>query len=99
MNRVSRRQVNDMSPLSKELISKLVNENDIEVLKEVLNYYIFLKEKKVLETRQQWDSIEEDEPEEEELKIIEEFRHNPEKFEFVSMEEVLKELHINESEL
>jgi hypothetical protein len=88
-----------MSSLSKELISKLVNENDIEILKEVLNYYIFLKGKKTLETSQQWDSIKEDEPDEEELRIIEEFRHNPEKFEFVSMEEVLKELHINESEL
>ncbi|KXG44757.1 MAG: hypothetical protein ACH0QD_04740 [Tepidibacillus sp.] len=88
-----------MSPLSKELITKLANENDVEVLKEVLHYYAFLKEKKEQEIKKQWDSLEEVEPDEEELKIISEYKNSPEKFEFVSMEEVLKELGINESEL
>ncbi|WP_153012052.1 hypothetical protein [Tepidibacillus decaturensis] len=91
--------MNSMSPLSKELITKLANENDVEVLKEVLHYYAFLKEKKEQEIKKQWDSLEEVEPDEEELKIISEYKNSPEKFEFVSMEEVLKELGINESEL
>lgn len=93
------RQVNNVGPLSKELIIKLANENDAEVLKEVLHYYTFLKDKKKQETKKQWESIEEVNPDEEEVKIIHEFENNPEKFEFVSMEEVLKELGINESEL
>lgn len=57
------------------------------------------KSKKEQEARKQWESIEEVQPEEEEIRIINEFEKNPEKFEFISMEEVLKELGINESEL
>jgi len=40
------RQVNNVSPLSRELIIKLAKENDSELLREVLNYYAFLKNKK-----------------------------------------------------
>lgn len=93
------RQVNNVSPLSKELIIKLANENDSEVLKEVLHYYDFLKNKKEQEIKKQWESIEEVQPDKEEIKIINEFENSHEEFEFVSMEEVLKELGINESEL
>jgi hypothetical protein len=93
------RQVNNVSPLSKELIIKLAKENDSELLKEVLNYYAFLKNKKEQEAKKQWESIKEVQPDKEEIKIINEFENSPEKFEFVSMEEVLKELGINESEL
>lgn len=81
-----------MSPLSRELIIKLAKENDTELLKEVLNYYAFLKNKKENEVKKQWESVKEVQPDEEEIKIIDEFERNPEKFEFVSMEEVLKEL-------
>ena len=88
-----------MSPLSKELIIKLAKENDSELLKEVLNYYAFLKNKKEQEAKKQWESIKEVQPDKEEIIIINEFENSPEKFEFVSMEEVLKELGINESEL
>ena len=88
-----------MSPLSKELIKKLANESDIELLKEVFNYYAFLKQKKQDEIEKQWQSIEEVDPEEEELKIIYDFKSNPDKYEFVVMEEVLEELKINDSEL
>lgn len=88
-----------MSPSSKELIVKLVKENDSELLKEVLNYYAFLKNKKEQEISKQWESIEEDQPDKEEIEIINEFENSPEKFEFFSMEEVLKELGINKSEL
>lgn len=93
------RQVNNVSPLSRELIIKLAKENDLELLREVLNYYAFLKNKKEQEARKQWESIEEVQPDKEEIEIINEFENNREKFEFVSMEEVLKELGIDESEL
>jgi precorrin-3B methylase len=93
------RQVNNVSPLSRELIIKLAKENDSELLREVLNYYAFLKNKKEQEARKQWESIEEVQPDKEEIEIINEFEKNREKFEFVSMEEVLKELGIDESEL
>lgn len=93
------RQVNNVGPLSKELIIKLAKENDPELLREVLNYYAFLKNKKEQEARKQWESIQEVQPDKEEIEIINEFENNPEKFQFVSMEEVLKELGINESEL
>ena len=86
------RQVNNVSPLSRELIIKLAKENDSELLREVLNYYAFLKNKKEQEARKQWESIEEVQPDKEEIEIINEFEKNREKFEFVSMEEVLKEL-------
>lgn len=88
-----------MSSLSRELIIKLAKENDSELLREVLNYYAFLKNKKEQEARKQWESIEEVQPDKEEIEIINEFEKNREKFEFVSMEEVLKELGIDESEL
>ena len=88
-----------MSPLTKELIKKLANESDVEVLKEVFNYYAFLKQKKADEIKKQWGSVEEVEPDEDELKIIYDFKNNPDKYEFVVMEEVLKELKINDSEL
>jgi len=81
-----------VSPLSRELIIKLAKENDSELLREVLNYYAFLKNKKEQEARKQWESIEEVQPDKEEIEIINEFEKNREKFEFVSMEEVLKEL-------
>lgn len=88
-----------MSSLSRELIIKLAKENDLELLREVLNYYAFLKNKKEQEARKQWESIEEVQPDKEEIEIINEFENNREKFEFVSMEEVLKELGIDDSEL
>lgn len=88
-----------MGPLSKELIIKLAKENDSELLKEVLHYYAFLKNKKEQEIKKQWESIEEVQPDKEEIKVINEFEKSPEKFEFVSMQEALKELGLNESEL
>lgn len=78
-----------MGSLSKELIIKLANESDVEVLKELFHYYIFLKQKKEDETKKQWDDIEEVEPDEEEIKIINDFKNNSAKYEFVSIKEGL----------
>lgn len=88
-----------MSLLSKELIIRLANENDSEVLKEVFHYYSFLKNEKMRGIKKQWECIEEVQPDKEELKIINKFENCPNEFKFASMEEVLKELGINESEL
>jgi hypothetical protein len=93
------RQVDNVSKLSKELIIELAKENDPEIINEVLNYYAFLKNKKEQGISKQWDSIKEVQPDEEEVDIISAFEKNPEKYEFISLEEVLKELGINESEL
>jgi len=68
-----------VSPLSRELIIKLAKENDSELLREVLNYYAFLKNKKEQEARKQWESIEEVQPDKEEIEIINEFEKNREK--------------------
>jgi len=46
-----------VSPLSRELIIKLAKENDSELLREVLNYYAFLKNKKEQEARKQWEAL------------------------------------------
>lgn len=88
-----------MGPVSKELIIMLANENDSEIVKEVLHYYAFLKNRKGQEIRKQWESLEEVEPDKDEIKVINEFENNRAKFEFVGMEEVLKELGVNELEL
>lgn len=61
------RQVNNVSPLTKELIIKLEKENDSELLNEVLNYYAFLKNKKDQEAKKQWEIIKEVQPKKEKL--------------------------------
>jgi len=61
------RQVNNVSPLTKELIIKLEKENDSELLNEVLNYYAFLKNKKDQEAKKQWEIIKEIQPKKEKL--------------------------------
>lgn len=88
-----------MSSLSRELIVKLAKESDAELLREVLHYYVFLKQKKEDEIKRQWDNLEEVKPDEWELKIINDYKKNSDNYEFVCLEEVLKELSLNESEL
>lgn len=63
-----------MSPLAKEVIEKLSNEEDSQVLAEVLDFYEYLKQKKQNKLKRQWDLIVEDEPDDEEIKLIEEYK-------------------------
>lgn len=70
--------MNNVNPLSKELIIKLAKKNASELLKEVLNYYAFLKNKKEQEAKKQWESIEEVQPDKEKIEVINEFEKNRE---------------------
>ena len=59
-----------MSPLEKMIIQALENEDDDIVLAEVLDFYEYLKEKKKRQKDILWKNIQEDEPTNEEIEII-----------------------------
>jgi Na+-translocating ferredoxin:NAD+ oxidoreductase RnfG subunit len=82
-----------MSPLAKEIIHKLSNEKDSEVLAEVLDFYEYIKQKKDKELKNKWSRIEEDEPTENEVKLYEEYKNNKE--EGIPLENVIKELNLD----
>lgn len=82
-----------MSPLAKEIIDKLNNEKNSEVLAEVLDFYEYIKQKKEKELKSKWSQIEEDEPSEDEVKLYEEYKNNKE--EGIALENVIKELNLD----
>ena len=59
-----------MSPLEKMIIQALENEDDDIILAEVLDFYEYLKEKKKRQKDILWKNIQEDEPTNEEIEII-----------------------------
>ncbi|MEG2246462.1 MAG: hypothetical protein RSC84_03340 [Peptostreptococcaceae bacterium] len=59
-----------MTPLAKKIIDVISTEEDTIVLAEVLNFYEYLKDKKIKQANVIWDSIEEDDPEDDEIQII-----------------------------
>ena len=59
-----------MSPLEKMIIQALENEDDDIILAEVLDFYEYLKEKKKTQKDTLWKNIQEDEPTNEEIEII-----------------------------
>ena len=59
-----------MSPLAKMIIQALENEDDDIILAEVLDFYEYLKEKKKRQKDTLWKNIQEDEPTNEEIEII-----------------------------
>jgi glutaredoxin 2 len=71
------------------VIDKLSKEQDTQVLAEVLDFYEYLKHKK----EKQWSSIEEDEPNQEELEILKEYKSSQE--ELVSFTDLIKELNLD----
>ena len=83
-----------MSPLAKEIIDKLNKEEDELVLSEVLDFYEYVKQKKEKESQKKWKKIEEDEPMEDEIKLYQDYKN--EEYETVSLENIIKELNINE---
>lgn len=83
-----------MSPLAKEVIEKLSNEEDSQVLAEVLDFYEYLKQKKQNKLKRQWDLIEEDEPDNEEIKLIEEYKNSKE--DLVSLDDLVMELDLDD---
>jgi len=79
-----------MTPLSKEIIQKLTKEKDPQVIAEVLDFYEYIKQKKLNTIDKQWQEIEEIDPEEDELRIINEYESGEK--EFTSLDTLMKEL-------
>lgn len=84
-----------MSPLAKTIIKALENEDDDIVLAEVLDFYEYLKEKKKRQKDIQWKSIEEDEPTNEEIEIINNYIKSDSN-DTVSLDDLAKDLGLNE---
>jgi len=82
-----------MSPLAKEIIDKLNREEDELVLSEVLDFYEYVKQKKQRELQKKWDTIEEDEPMQDEMKLYQDYKNG--EYETVLLENVIKELNLN----
>ncbi|TCO68513.1 hypothetical protein [Marinisporobacter balticus] len=82
-----------MSPLAKEVIRKLSEEQDTQVLAEVLDFYEYLKQKKQKEFQKGWASIEEDEPDAEEIKTCKEYKKSEE--DLVPLENLIRELNLD----
>ncbi|MGL6108282.1 hypothetical protein [Romboutsia sp.] len=84
-----------MSPLAKQIIETLSNEEDEAVLAQVLDYYEFLKEKKKKELDKIWNNISEDEPSKDEVEIIN--KHiDVEKNETISLDDLARDLGLND---
>jgi hypothetical protein len=82
-----------MSPLAKDIIEKLNNEEDIQVLAEVLDFYEYLKQKKNREIKKKWDALVEDEPTDDEIRIYQEYKGSNE--ELIPLEDLVKELNLD----
>lgn len=83
-----------MSPLAKEIIDKLNREEDELVLSEVLDFYEYVKQKKQRELQKKWETIEEDEPMEDEKTLYQDYKNKED--EVVTLENIIKELNLNE---
>lgn len=83
-----------MSPIASEVIEKLSREEDPQVLAQVLDFYEYIKQKKQIELKKKWSSIEEDEPDEEEIRICKEYKNSQE--DLISLENLIEELNLNE---
>jgi gentisate 1,2-dioxygenase len=79
-----------VSPLAREIIEKLNKEEDPRVLAEVLDFYEYLKQKKLKELQKKWTEIHEDEPTEDEVKIFQEYKNSKE--ELLPLDDLIKEL-------
>ena len=84
-----------MSPLAKMIIHALENEDDDIVLAEVLDFYEYLKEKKKRQKDILWKNIQEDEPTNEEVEIINNYIQNDSN-DTISLDDLAKDLGINE---
>ena len=60
-----------MSPLAKEVIEKLSHEEDVELLAEVLDFYEYVKQKKI---KKMWETMEEVDPTDDEIEICNEYQ-------------------------
>ncbi|MFA9398338.1 MAG: hypothetical protein ACERKV_08755 [Clostridiaceae bacterium] len=83
-----------MSPLAKEIIDKLNKEEDIVILSEVLDFYEYVKQKRLRELQNKWSQIDEEEPTKEEIKLYQEYKDKNE--EKIPLENIIKELNLGE---
>jgi len=79
-----------MSPIAQQIIDTLTKEQDTELLSEVLDFYEYIKQKKLKLAKISWDSIEEDEPTSEEEEICNKYKH--EEHELVDFHSLVQEL-------
>lgn len=80
-----------MSPLAKEVIEKLSNEEDVEILAEVLDFYEYMKYKK---HKKLWENVQEIEPDDIEKSICEQYQR--EEQQLIDFEDLVQELGLNE---
>lgn len=80
-----------MSPLAKEVIEKLSHEEDIELLAEVLDFYEYVKQKKI---KKMWASMEEVEPTDEEIEICNQYQSKEQ--EVMDFDSLVQELGLDE---
>lgn len=84
-----------MTPLAKKIIDAISREEDAVVLAEVLDFYEYLKEKKKRQKDILWKNIQEDEPTNEEVEIINNYIQNDSN-DTISLDDLAKDLGINE---
>ncbi len=80
-----------MSPLAKEVIDRLSHEEDTELLAEVLDFYEYVKQKKM---KKKWDNIQEVEPDENEKYICNEYQNDTQQF--LDLDLLVQELGLDE---
>ena len=80
-----------MSPLAKEVIENLSHEEDVELLAEVLDFYEYVKQKKI---KKMWETMEEVDPTDEEIKIYNEYQNKEQ--EMMDFDSLVQELGLDE---
>ena len=80
-----------MSPLAKEVIENLSHEEDVELLAEVLDFYEYVKQKKI---KKMWETMEEVDPTDEEIKICNEYQSKEQ--EMMDFDSLVQELGLDE---
>lgn len=69
-----------MDSLAQQILDKLAEEQDIQLLIEVLDFYEYIKKKRQMQREKTWDNIQEDEPTEEEKVICNEYQTHEQEF-------------------
>lgn len=80
-----------VSPLAKKVIEKLSHEEDNELLAEVLDFYEYVKQKKL---KKMWESMKEVEPTDEEIEICNAYQNNEQ--EMTDFDSLVQELGLDD---
>ncbi len=87
-----------MSPLTQKLLNQLHQEKDMALVKEVIDFYFFLKVKQKREDQKKWSNIEEVEPDHIDIQMIHKCK-NDDYTDAISIDKLLQELGFDESEI